>query len=212
MAPTPRCFCFVDKLPTKGEKRWKGGGGGKGRVRDRSPGGALCSCSQHPHSLPPASSSTPLSQEELLPPKPQPGQAESGSQSSLSPPPLWPPQPLSKLTVCSSSLSWSPSLLPSGQSQAPVPETALRAPVLEVQLPPLAPQSKEAPAWRGRYDGGRRERETHEPSAPPMTWQQEVRTPTPLLRPPPPWQPQTMTRWPLLREQRWRVELFGVCW
>ena len=118
-------------------------GEGKGRARDRGEQESLCSCSQHPHSLPPASSSTPLSQEELLPPKPQPGQAESGSQSSLSPPPLWPPQPLSQPTVSSPSLSWSPSI-PSPLWPEPSSSTRDCAP---------CPSPGGSLTWR--YDGGR---------------------------------------------------------
>ncbi|XP_071025221.1 glutamate receptor ionotropic, NMDA 2D-like [Oncorhynchus clarkii lewisi] len=112
--PPPRRYWSVDKLPMKGEKKWKRGGRGKGKgpARDRNQGsGVSCSCSQypHPHVHPHpqgrshghgkrGSTALSHSQEELLPhchsfsggsrpkppPKPDQGQAKSGSQASLS--------------------------------------------------------------------------------------------------------------------------------
>ncbi|XP_038838946.1 serine/arginine repetitive matrix protein 2-like [Salvelinus namaycush] len=144
--PPPRRYWSVDKLPMKGEKKWKRGGRGKGKghARDRNQGsGVSCSCSQypHPHVHPHpqgrshghgkrGSTALSHSQEELLPhchsfsggsrpklpPKPDQGQAKSGSQASLSTqqpggivdhppqPSLSPPQPLPSAPSSSSSL------------------------------------------------------------------------------------------------------------
>ncbi|KAM9852625.1 uncharacterized protein grin2db [Aulostomus maculatus] len=115
--PPPRRYWSMDKIPVKGEKKWKSGGGkSKGRARDRgdeATRATMCSCSLYPqphpyphhHSRSHTSHSrrgaTPLShsQEELLPhchsfsggsrpkplpPKSDPSQAKSGSQSNLS--------------------------------------------------------------------------------------------------------------------------------
>ncbi|XP_057689649.1 glutamate receptor ionotropic, NMDA 2D isoform X1 [Corythoichthys intestinalis] len=133
--PPPRRYWSMDKIPIKGEKKWKTAGKkSKRQVRDRAEEArrpTMCSCSlyphphpyPHPHSRSHAShtkrrpTSLSHSQEELLPhchsfsggsrpkplpPKSDPSQAKSGSQSNLStqptelapqPPPSPPQQP-----------------------------------------------------------------------------------------------------------------------
>ncbi|KPP74634.1 glutamate receptor ionotropic, NMDA 2D-like [Scleropages formosus] len=104
--PPPRRYWSVDKLPMKGERKWKGGGKGKSKARGREPESTACFCHyphdhphDHPHAHPKREGASSHSQEELLPhchsfsggsrpkplpPKPESGQTKSGSQSNLS--------------------------------------------------------------------------------------------------------------------------------
>ncbi|KAI4811110.1 hypothetical protein KUCAC02_014030, partial [Chaenocephalus aceratus] len=160
--PPPRRYWSMDKIPVKGEKKWKSRGGkSKGRSRDR--GGeagraTMCSCSlypqphpyPHPHSRSHASHSkrgpTALShsQEELLP--------HCHSFSGGSRPKPLPPKPDSSQAKSGSqsnlSLSTQPMDHPPQPSPSPPQQQSMSPTSLPVPIPP-PPSSSSVPPPAG---------------------------------------------------------------
>ncbi|KAJ4931407.1 hypothetical protein JOQ06_025704, partial [Pogonophryne albipinna] len=160
--PPPRRYWSMDKIPVKGEKKWKSRGGkSKGRSRDR--GGeagraTMCSCSlypqphpyPHPHSRSHASHSkrgaTALShsQEELLP--------HCHSFSGGSRPKPLPPKPDSSQAKSGSqsnlSLSTQPMDHPPQPSPSPPQQPSMSPTSLPVPIPP-PPSSSSVPPPAG---------------------------------------------------------------
>ncbi|XP_076010743.1 glutamate receptor ionotropic, NMDA 2D [Genypterus blacodes] len=157
--PPPRRYWSMDKIPVKGEKKWKSGGKGKGRARDRGEqeagGATMCSCSlypqphpyPHPHSRSHASHSkrgaTALShsQEELLP--------HCHSFSGGSRPKPLPPKPDPSQAKSGSqsnlSLSTQPTDHPPQPSPSPPQQPALSPSSLPMTIAPLPSSSSISP-------------------------------------------------------------------
>ncbi|XP_071761113.1 glutamate receptor ionotropic, NMDA 2D [Centroberyx gerrardi] len=168
--PPPRRYWSMDKIPIKGEKKWKSGGGkGKGRARDRgeqeAAGATMCSCSLYPHPHPyphPHSRShtshskrgaTALShsQEELLPhchsfsggsrPKPLPPKPDPSQAKSGS---------QSNLSLSTQTPDHPPQPSPSPPQQPTVSPTSLPVPI----PPPPSSSSVSPPAGVGMAGQG----------------------------------------------------------
>lgn len=157
--PPPRRYWSMDKIPVKGEKKWKSGGGkSKGRARDRgeeSERATMCSCSlypqphpyPHPHSHSHTShskrGSTVLShsQEELLP--------HCHSFSGGSRPKPLPPKPDPSQTKSGSqsnlSLSTQPTDHPPQPSPSPPQQPSMSPTSLPMPIPPPPSSSSVSP-------------------------------------------------------------------
>uniref|UniRef100_A0A3Q0RAP7 Glutamate receptor n=1 Tax=Amphilophus citrinellus TaxID=61819 RepID=A0A3Q0RAP7_AMPCI len=157
--PPPRRYWSMDKIPVKGEKKWKSGGGkSKGRSRERGGGATratLCSCSLYPqpHPYPHSHSrshtshskrgSTALShsQEELLP--------HCHSFSGVSRPKPLPPKPDSSQAKSGSqsnlSLSTQPTDHPPQPSPSPPQQPSMSPTSLPMPIPPPPSSSSVSP-------------------------------------------------------------------
>ncbi|XP_042345517.1 glutamate receptor ionotropic, NMDA 2D [Plectropomus leopardus] len=157
--PPPRRYWSMDKIPVKGEKKWKSGGGkSKGRSRDRGEEtgrATMCSCSlypqphpyPHPHSRSHTSHSkrgaTALShsQEELLP--------HCHSFSGGSRPKPLPPKPDSSQAKSGSqsnlSLSTQPTDHPPQPSPSPPQQPSMSPTSLPMPIPPPPSSSSVSP-------------------------------------------------------------------
>ncbi|XP_041798252.1 glutamate receptor ionotropic, NMDA 2D [Chelmon rostratus] len=157
--PPPRRYWSMDKIPVKGDKKWKSGGGkSKGRARDRGEEAGratMCSCSlypqphpyPHPHSRSHTSHSkrgaTALShsQEELLP------HCHSFSGGSR-PKPLPPKPDLSQAKSGSQSnlsLSTQPTDHPPQPSPSPPQQPSMSPTALPMPIPPPPSSSSVSP-------------------------------------------------------------------
>uniref|UniRef100_A0A087XXM6 Glutamate receptor ionotropic, NMDA 2C n=1 Tax=Poecilia formosa TaxID=48698 RepID=A0A087XXM6_POEFO len=162
--PPPRRYWSMDKIPVKGEKKWKSGGGKrKGRSRERLDEGGrstLCSCSlypqphpyPHPHGRSQTSNSKRRasglshSQEELLPhchsfsggsrPKPLPPKPDSSQAKSGS---------QSNLSLNTQPTDHQPQPSPSPPQQPSLSPTSLPMPI----VPPPSSASVSPPAGVG---------------------------------------------------------------
>ncbi|XP_035528081.1 glutamate receptor ionotropic, NMDA 2D [Morone saxatilis] len=157
--PPPRRYWSMDKIPVKGEKKWKSGGGkSKGRARDRGEDAGratMCSCSlypqphpyPHPHSRSHTSHSkrgaTALShsQEELLP--------HCHSFSGGSRPKPLPPKPDPSQAKSGSqsnlSLSTQPTDHPPQPSPSPPQQPSMSPTSLPMPIPPPPSSSSVSP-------------------------------------------------------------------
>ncbi|KAM8826774.1 uncharacterized protein grin2db [Synchiropus picturatus] len=165
--PPPRRYWSMDKIPVKGERKWKSGGGkSKSRSRDRDAGRVtMCSCSLYPHPHPyphpdrrsptahPKRGATTLShsQEELLPhchsfsggsrPKPLPGKSDPIQAKSGS---------QSNLSLGAQPADHPPQTSPSPPQQPSMSPTSLPMPI----PPPPSSSSVSPPAGVGRAGKG----------------------------------------------------------
>ncbi|XP_042279686.1 uncharacterized protein LOC121905499 isoform X4 [Thunnus maccoyii] len=157
--PPPRRYWSMDKIPVKGEKKWKGEGGkSKGRARDRGEEtgrATMCSCSlypqphpyPHPHSRSHASHSkrgtTALShsQEELLPHC----HSFSGGSRPKSLPPKPDPSQAKSGSQSNLSLSTQPTDHPPLPSPSPPQQPSMSPTSLPMPIPPPPSSSSVSP-------------------------------------------------------------------
>ncbi|XP_028436563.1 glutamate receptor ionotropic, NMDA 2D [Perca flavescens] len=166
--PPPRRYWSMDKIPVKGEKKWKSGGGkSKGRARDRGEEAGrvtMCSCSlypqphpyPHPHSRSHTShfkrGATALShsQEELLP---HCHSFSGGSRPKPLPPKPDPSQPKSG-SQSNLSLSTQPTDHPPQPSPSPPQQQSMSPTSLPMPIPPPPSSSVSPPAGIGMVGQG----------------------------------------------------------
>ncbi|KAF1388034.1 hypothetical protein PFLUV_G00086070 [Perca fluviatilis] len=166
--PPPRRYWSMDKIPVKGEKKWKSGGGkSKGRARDRGEEAGrvtMCSCSlypqphpyPHPHSRSHTShfkrGATALShsQEELLP---HCHSFSGGSRPKPLPPKPDPSQPKSG-SQSNLSLSTQPTDHPPQPSPSPPQQQSMSPTSLPMPIPPPPSSSVSPPAGTGMVGQG----------------------------------------------------------